>query len=444
MSAVIEQGAQTQTGSLLFVDDEPNILSSLRRLFRPLGYTVFTAHSGAEGLEILETESVDLVVSDMRMPEMDGARLLAEVAERWPQVVRFLLTGYADMQSTITAINKGHIYGYFSKPWEDNEIKLAVRHALEAKRLEEERQRLEALTRRQNEELKELNATLEQKVAARTEELRQSNLFLELAYAQLEEAYYAAIPIFANLIELREGPKGGHGKRVGLLAREIALRMGSDEATVRDVYFAGLLHDVGKIAYPDELLQLPVARATEKQRKIIEKHPTTGQAILMGLGRLENTALYIRQHHERYDGKGYPDHLAGEAIAQGARIVKLANDYDGLRAGKLLGRTLTVPDAREFIVSRSGTAYDPEVVEAFVAVLEARAEGHGEVRERHLSTVELRPGMLLSRDLLSNDGILLLTKGYQLTEILIDRIQAFENESEGRFIVYVCAEEQGG
>ena len=109
--------AQEAQATLLFVDDEANILSSLKRLFRPLGYRIFTAESGAQGLEIMERETVDLVVSDMRMPEMNGAQFLEKVREKWPETVRILLTGYAEIGATIEAINKGQIYRYISKPW---------------------------------------------------------------------------------------------------------------------------------------------------------------------------------------------------------------------------------------------------------------------------------------------------------------------------------------
>ena len=122
--------------TLLFVDDEPGILSSLRRLFRPHGYRIFIAEGGAAGLEILEKEQIDLVISDMRMPEMDGAAFLKEVRNRWPKVMRILLTGYADITSTVAAINQGEIYRYISKPWDDNEIVTIVREAIERQNLQ--------------------------------------------------------------------------------------------------------------------------------------------------------------------------------------------------------------------------------------------------------------------------------------------------------------------
>jgi response regulator RpfG family c-di-GMP phosphodiesterase len=148
--AASSEPSRAKPARILCVDDEPNILSSLRRLFRPQGYQVFTAESGAEGLKLLEAEQVDVVISDMRMPEMDGARFLEQVRARWPDTLRMLLTGYADIQSILDAINRGEIYRYITKPWDDNDILLIVRHALERKALEVEKQRLEALTQEQN------------------------------------------------------------------------------------------------------------------------------------------------------------------------------------------------------------------------------------------------------------------------------------------------------
>ena len=187
--------------TLLFVDDEENILNSLKRLFRPKGYTVFTATGGAEGLEWLEREAVDLVISDMRMPGMDGAAFLKQVARRWPETIRILLTGYADLTSTISAINEGHITSYVSKPWEDSDLSLTVEQALERRNLEKEKERLEALTKAQNEELLKLNSVLEQEVTERTEEVREALLLLEEAHSALKQQYASSLKDYAKLLD---------------------------------------------------------------------------------------------------------------------------------------------------------------------------------------------------------------------------------------------------
>lgn len=185
------------------MDDEASILSSLRRLLRPTGYTIHTVASGQAGIEILEREPVDLVISDMRMPEMNGAQFLEQVRNRWPATMRILLTGYADISSTIDAINRGEIFRYVSKPWDDTEIRLTIRDALESSRLRRENARLLALTQAQNEELAQLNVGLERKVAERTAEIEQVNSFLNLATDRLKQNFLVSIKMLSGFMELR-------------------------------------------------------------------------------------------------------------------------------------------------------------------------------------------------------------------------------------------------
>src|SRR5690606_6021191 len=181
--------ATTSQETVLLVDDEENILMALRRLLRRSGYRCFFATSGADGLKILEQENVDLIVSDMRMPGMDGAQFLTQVRERWPRTVRRLLTGYADISSTIEALNKGGIYRYISKPWDDQGLLDAIAEGVRIRRLEREKAELLALTQQQNQQLKLFNEELEKRVQARTEELRQTADMLDLAYKELKDSY---------------------------------------------------------------------------------------------------------------------------------------------------------------------------------------------------------------------------------------------------------------
>nr|WP_222948259.1 HD domain-containing phosphohydrolase [Thauera sedimentorum] len=416
--------------TILCVDDEANILSSLRRLFRPAGYRVLVAESGAAGLEMLEAEqgAVDLVISDMRMPAMDGAHFLAEVRQRWPGILRILLTGYADIESTIAAINEGQIYRYISKPWNDGEVLLTVREALERQALLHEKARLEALTARQNEELKILNAGLEEKVRERTEELR-------LAHERLKRSFFTSIQVFANLIELRGGSMAGHSRRVADLARKIAAGLGLDGRQCNDVFLAGLLHDIGKIGLPDALLAKPPAKMSGEELGVWRKHPAKGEQALMALEELRGAAHLIRSHHERFDGQGYPDGLAGMAIPQGARILALANEYDGHLQGTLTGKRLNEDDAKQAIVQGRGKRYDPAVVDAFLSIVGAPPEPPAD--EIAVTPADLKPGMFLARDLISPEGVLLLATDYMLDDKLIRQIRDYERSEGGRLILYV-------
>lgn len=427
--------AEAQPATLLFVDDEPNILSALKRLFRPHGYRIFTAGGGAEGLEVMERETVDLVISDMRMPNMDGAQFLERVRAKWPDTMRILLTGYADVGSTIAAINKGEIFRYVSKPWEDNDIVLLVKQALDLKNLAQEKRRLEELTLRQNEELRDLNASLEEKVLARTQEVRQTMGFLELANKQLKDSFITSIKVFSNLIELRERSMAGHSRRVADTARALAKRVNLPEAEMQDVFVAALLHDIGKIGLPDKLLTKPFVLLAGEERDLALRHPVTGQAALMGLEQLHGVAGLIRGHHERWDGMGFPDGLAGLAIPIGARILALANDYDAAQIGTLLSKRLSQSEAVAYIVEGRGKRYDPQLVDAFAGMMGGQT-GAAEA-EAALRSPQLKAGMVLARDLVSNDGIMLLSRDYVLTDIIIEQIRNFERSSGRPMVVHI-------
>lgn len=416
--------------TLLFVDDEANILSSLKRLFRPFGYRIFTAESGALGLEIMQREAIDLVVSDMRMPEMNGAQFLEKVRAKWPDTVRILLTGYAEISATIDAINKGQIYRYVSKPWDDNDIALIIKHALQQKVLEREKLRLENLTLKQNAELKDLNENLETKVNERTEELRKAMASLEVMHDKLKKGFITSIRVFSNLIEMREGGMAGHSRRVADLARSLAQKLGMNSAEIQNVFLAGLLHDVGKIGLPDRLLEKPFTNLTPDERSEVIKHPIKGQTALMALEQLQGATKYIRAHHERFDGMGYPDRLVGLAIPLGARILAVANDYDSAQFGTLLTKHLKQVDAVTFIIEGRGRRYDSQVVDAFMDVMGKEQIATRPGNEITLTSNQIKPGMVLSRDMTSKTGELLLAKDYILDEQLIEQIMSYELMSE--------------
>ena len=412
--------------TILCVDDEPNILSSLRRLFRTKGYLVKTAESGQQGLQIMEQTPVDLVISDMRMPEMDGAKFLQHVRTRWPETVRLLLTGYADVASIIEAINRGEIYRYITKPWDDNDILLLVQHALDRKALELEKNRLELLTQAQNNELKVLNASLETKVEART--------------AELKTTFVTAIKVFSALIEMRGGALAGHSRRVADLARKIALAMGLDAKLVQDVFVAGLVHEIGKVGFSDELLSTPMATMNPKQLDQYRKHPGLAEQLLMPLQELRGTTAMIAAQLERFDGTGYPQQLVGEAIPVGARILALSSDYDYFQIGTFAQRSLNVDDIKTLIKHGSGKRYDPQVVDAFMVILAgAAADESGKLAMGEIAVAarDLKTGMVLSRDLIAPNGLLMLSALHALDARLIQRLLDFERKGGTQLIVHI-------
>nr|WP_315235193.1 HD domain-containing phosphohydrolase [uncultured Albidiferax sp.] len=403
---------------VMCVDDEPNIVAALRRLFRGTGYSVVTATSGAEALELMAQQPVDLLISDMRMPGMDGAQLLEQVRARWPDTVRVLLTGYADIKSTIAAINSGEVFRYITKPWDDAEILGTARQVFERQSLEREKHRLEALLQVKNAELLALNASLEEKVQARTSEL-------SLLTQKLKKNYLTSIKVFSNLMEWRGGSLSGHARRVVDLTRRTGRSMGLVEAEQQDLFIASLMHDIGQISLSDHILARPVGRLTEEELVLYRKHPVLGEQALMPLEDMQGVAALIRSHHERHDGHGYPDGLVGDAIPVGARILAVADTYDDLLHGHLSSGNLGAADARAMIARGRGTQFHPEVVDVFLQVL-LEAAVAVEAQPVMTDIKDLRSGMALATDLVSAEGVVLLAADHVLSADLIRRIQLRE------------------
>jgi response regulator RpfG family c-di-GMP phosphodiesterase len=426
-----------QAPKILLVDDEPNVLSALRRLLRPLAYQVQVAGSGAEALAILETGPIDLIVSDMRMPEMNGAELLAQVRQRWPDTLRILLTGYADVSSAIAAINEGGVYRYVAKPWDDAELCRILHQALELSGLQREKQRLEALTAEQNLALRELNATLEDKVRIRTEELHIANQEISLAMEKLKKTFFTSVQVLSNLIEMRAPALAGHSRRVADIGRKLAEKMGLGADLTHEILLAGLLHDIGKIGYPDPLFSKPMNKMTGEEIALARKHPLNGAAALMSMPDMRGVAEIIRSHHERWDGQGFPDQLAGEKIPLGARILALANDYDGAQLGLVSAKQMTVEEAKLYVLEGRKFRYDPAVADAFGELIGRIPRKP--ILERRLSGQELECGMVLARDLYSPDGLLLLATEYVLDELLIKQIRDFESAMGKHLVICVRA-----
>jgi response regulator RpfG family c-di-GMP phosphodiesterase len=359
------------------------------------------------------------------------------VKARSPDSVRILLTGYADLNSTVTAINEGGIYRYIAKPWDDKALLEILKDALTRKVLEREKARLEQLTRDQNEQLKALNETLEAKVQARTRELAQALGALEKAHDKLKKSFATSIRVFANLIELREGAMAGHSRHVADGARRIARRMKLSESDVQDVMLAGLLHGIGELGIADSVLRKSLSALSPEDRTAVMKHPVKAQAALMALEQLAGAGTLIRSYRERYDGAGYPDRLSGLAIPAGARILSVAHDFEAAQEGTLTGRWLSIVQAREVIAQGRGSRYDPQVVDTFFDILDG--DGAARMSGKWVMLEELEDGMVLARDMVTEDGLMLLSKGSVLNTTTIAQLRRYDFRDERQIKVHVEA-----
>jgi response regulator RpfG family c-di-GMP phosphodiesterase len=418
--------------SVLFVDDEKHILASMERIFRKEGLDVLLAPGGAEGLELLASRPVSLVISDHRMPGMSGAEFLQRVRELYPDTLRIMLTGYADTNAAVAAINEGQVYRFITKPWNDHELRQAVHEALQRWELVEENRRLFELTQRQNAELLDLNQNLEHKVEERTSEIQDKKRELEGLYKRLERNFFESVRVFQQLIEMFDPVLGGHSKRVAALSRIVAGGLGLAEAEQELVEIAGLLHDIGLIGLPREVLTKRAAEMSPSEAALYQQHPVLGYTALSGIDNLQQVAVVIKTHHESFGGGGFPDGLQGEEIPLGGRIIHAASLYDDLlRQAKLQGA-----QALKELERRSGSQLDPEVVFHLDAALQNVGPSRG--REAACPLSQLRPGMVLSRNLKTLGGLLLLPERAVIQEAHIEKILNFSKIDPIAGGIFIC------
>jgi YesN/AraC family two-component response regulator len=246
--------------TVLLVDDEEGIVNSLKRLLRKEGYQLLLASSGAEGLKVLERKDVHLVISDQRMPQMSGIEFFATVKERYPDAIRIILTGYTDVDSITESVNKGHVYKFFLKPWNDQSLKLEIKSALEQYDLIQANKGLHEKVMKQNEELRKMNENLETLVKERTEDLEIQNQVLELSRAILEDLTLPIIGVSAEglIVVINREAKSlsinGQGTEVGkeindyfspMVKEKIISTLETDTTQIiKDYQVSGIAYDI--------------------------------------------------------------------------------------------------------------------------------------------------------------------------------------------------------
>ena len=434
---------------IMFVDDEPSILNALKRLFRKTRYQIITAASGREGLERLKEcdKPVSLIISDQRMPEMTGAQFLEQAKNIYPDAIRFLLTGYSDMDAIVDAVNKGEIHRYLAKPWNDHDLLLLVQQSLQQYELVMENQRLTELTQKQNYKLKELNRDLEKKVEERTLAITQKNEELNEINIKLEKSFMDAVRLLSAFIQSVNPWLGKYMKNAARLAAQVAQDFGLSNKEIEAVETAAMIHDLGLIGLPAPVWQKDEKDMTADEFKAYSYHPVIASVCLETVERLNDIGEIILHHHEHFDGSGFPANLKGDEIPLGARIIGPVGDYfrimcmwpDNLikisaKAVQLIGQKakhLKMTDNRsslirelqkEILRSRASTIYDPEVISKLIDRLALSEKGNGKGRSRRLHYEDLKVGMKLAKSLLTKDGRFLLAGDTELNQKLIQGI----------------------
>jgi response regulator RpfG family c-di-GMP phosphodiesterase len=343
---------------ILIVDDEASVRSLLVDLLGDT-YRCDAASNAEEALSLIERDSYDVILSDIMMPGMNGIELLGRVRQRKPETTVIMVSANHDTRRAVSALREG-AHDYIVKPFEIEEVELSVSRAIEHQRLVRENRIY------QNE--------LEQLVSARTEELWQANVFLKEKSEKLGEmveelsrTYRSTLGALAMALDARDAETRGHSERVVAYSLRLGVQIGLSREELTGLERGALLHDVGKIGVRDAILLKP-ASLTPDEWEEMRLHTEFGRSILAQVPFLSNAIPVVAEHHERWDGSGYPRGLAGEEIDIKARVFSVADCIDAVTSDRPYRAARPFEAAGDELRRFSGTQFDPKIVAAFFEI----------------------------------------------------------------------------
>lgn len=418
------------TYTVLFVDDEPNILRAIKRALFSMNITLLLAESGEKALELMEKHDVHVVISDMKMPQMSGAELLEKIANKYPNTFRVVLTGYADIESTIKAVNQGKIHRYLQKPWDNKELVSVVEEGLERIKLKSENERLQKLSRLQNKKLKDINASLEQTVQKRTRQIK-------AALHKIEKHNLAMEQVLFNVISINPHINGKFAIEVSELATKLARAAKLEKDEIKQIRYAGLICELGQVGLETEDFLVPFSQLNYQQQQNYLSQTKQAALILAPAHELHHISDIIEFQFEHYNGTGLYKKVANE-IPVGARILAIARDYLRLITGRMTGIEVSPRDAKVELKKHRNTRYDGEYLDL---LLNIDAVSTSVLLNTSLKATQLEPGMVLAQNLYNDGHILILPEGHVFTSSTINKLVHFERERGKAFSIHVEQED---
>jgi putative two-component system response regulator len=418
--------SETACPTVLIVDDSPENLQVLSDLLR-LQYRVLAAPSGQAALRIAaQSPKPDLILLDVMMPDMDGYAVLAKLRDT-PQtqdIPVVFLTAMNSIEDEEKGLSLGAV-DYITKPINPAIVSARVCTQLELKAARDK--------------LTHQKALLEEQVAERTKALTAALSKVEDTYAALQKAYFGTLMAISAIADMRGPAIGQHARRVADISRKVAESMGMTAVQVQNVFAAALMHDIGTIGFPDELLRKPLSTMSRDDLATHRRHPTLAAKALSKVEALREIASIVHHHHENYDGSGYPDRQSGMNIPMGSRIIAAVSDYDDCRNGALTVAPLSRKEAHRYLIDGRGHRYDPLVVDRVVPFLGLSEDD--EIKEVKLTVTGLIEGMVLTRDVMHPDGFMLVSKETVLDRHLIDQLLALHKDIKRALELFVRREQ---
>jgi putative two-component system response regulator len=325
--------------TILVVDDEEGIRRLLIHKMKNCGYRCIEAGNAFEATDLLKINEVGLVILDMKMPGKTGLELLTEIRAKYPKTSVIMATAVSDTGTVIDCMKHG-AYDYLTKPFDLAEVAMSIERALQKRRLELE--------------LSEYHENLQTMVDEQAQKIR--------------ESFLNSITALAVALDAKDSYTNGHSERVADISVRIGKELNLAEKSIEQIRVAGLVHDIGKIGVPEAILNKP-GELTEDENRQIQAHCEIGERILKPIVDDGEVLKMVRHHHERYDGRGYPDMLKGTNIPIGARIITISDSYDAMTSDRPYRKAMRIENVAAEIAKKKLTQFDPEIADVFIGVV---------------------------------------------------------------------------
>lgn len=322
--------------SVLVIDDEESVCKFIYIILNKEGYDVKTATIGDDALKIVKEAEIDCILLDIIMPQMDGIDLLNEIKKINSGIPVIMMSAVGTHDRVIKAFEKGAV-DFIAKPFNIPQIKEAIKDA----------------------------------IAKHSTPITPGKGVSTITEKVLKQSYIDLLATMTKILEIKDRYTKGHSERVKEYSIEIGQKLGLKDDELEIIEYAAMLHDIGKIAVSDVILLKP-GRLNDEEWAVVKKHPAVSSDILSSLKLLHAELPAVRHHHERFDGKGYPDGLKGEVIPLYARILALADAYDAMTSARPYREALSKEDAIREIEKGKGSQFDPRLADIFLELIRGK------------------------------------------------------------------------
>ncbi len=419
--------------NIVIVDDEQDVLNALRRVFRNPIYKVHAFDDARIAIEALKELRADLIISDMRMPNMDGAEFLRCAKDLRPMTPRILLTGHADKEDTIRAVNEGEIFAYVSKPWDNDQLLKLTAEALSRRNKEVKKNRALHTLKKMHEDVSERKADVEQRLAAESQQRFMTVQALHDAYALIGES-------FLNLLDMKQPGQRAFAYQLEEIVQKLSERLGCSDAESQLLKQASRLHGIGKISVPDATLAKPFAKMSDEETEVYKGYPANSACTIIALEAFSECSDLLFKQKERADGTGFPMGLTKDDLSHLNLIFNAALSYCELRYSPV-----AVPLSHDQAMQKlkqTPQAFDSDVIKALSLVDIERDLVTKSTKSIVVPLHSLEPGMIVKEDIYGERNMLLLREGSIVTESLIDKLSNMQKQMGARITVSVIIPDQ--